>query len=128
MRVVLHELVVPLDLWFSARDVQGDERVGIEIFAHSSLADEVRTGISGRHEQGIRGLVNRHAAPYGTAAMLPGVAGPGIMSWLPGTWNGLPIPQALAVLGTESADQADIAGIAAARADDDLVLVDIRCH
>src|SRR5277367_5165871 len=50
------------------------------------------------------------------------------MSRLPGTWNGLPIPQALALLGAEGTDQADVAVVTAPRADDDLILVNVGRH
>ncbi len=128
VRVVLHELVVPAQLGRVARDVERDERVGVEVAALVAVHGEVRAGVAGRDEQRLRGRVDREPAPHRRAAVLPRVAGPGLVAGLAGTGNRLPVPHLVAVLRAERAHLADVAEVAARGAQDDLAVVDVRRH
>ena len=128
VRIIFHKLVVPLDPRFFARDIERDERVGIKVFARSTLADEIGTRIPGAtNKVSVSWSI---ANPLHTAPPPCFQESPGQVSCpeLPGAWNGLPIPQAFAVIDAEGANQTNIAVVAASRTQDDLVLVDICSH
>ncbi len=117
---------MPLEL--SGVGVERDHRVGVEVVAGPEIGIPVRTGIAdtpvGQVERRIVG--GRH--PRRSAAGLPGVAAPGFVAGLAGSGNGVEAPHFLSRARIEGRDEAADAVLAAAEADEHLVLDDERRH
>ena len=76
--VVMHELLVPLAL--AGRDVDGDERVAVEVVAGMRDADVVAADNRDRDVDDAARFVDREIAPrVGAADRLPGVVLPGLV-------------------------------------------------
>src|SRR2546425_9243533 len=76
VRVVRRELVVPTKL--SRVGIDGNHRSGVKIVPPTHIAEQIRTGISGSPVEQVQLGTVRSSEPRRTAAMLPGIAGPGL--------------------------------------------------
>ncbi len=122
--VVRRELVVPLQL--AGVGVERDDAVAVEVVAKPRRAVPVRRRVAGAEEHEVRlGIVGARV-PHADAAGLPRVARPGLVARLAGSGNRVEAPDFLAGLRIERRDVAADRAVAAAGADDHLVLHDRR--
>ena len=74
--VVGRELVVPTKL--SRIGIDGNDRSGVQIVPLTHIAEQIRTGIPGSPVEQVELRIVRSREPGRAAAMLPGIAGPGL--------------------------------------------------
>ena len=133
--VVRRELEMPSEP--AGVGVERDDRVGVEVVARPLRRIPVGTGVAHAPIREIQIGIVRAGQPDRSAAMLPGLGIaiglrigrarlPGLVAGLAGTGNGVEAPGLLAGLGVVGGDEAADAQLAAADADDDLVLDDER--
>ena len=102
-------------------DVDGNQRIGIQIVSVAHVADEVRPRIAGAPvgEIGVRVVGARH--PGGCAAVLPAVARPGLVAGLARSRHSPEAPRPLAGAGVVGVEEASHPVLGARDAHDDLV-------
>ena len=120
--VVRRELVVPLQL--AGVGVERDDAVAVQVVAEPRAAVPVGRRIAGAEEHEVRLGVVGAGVPDAGAAGLPRLARPGLVARLAGTGNRVEAPDLLAGLRVERRDVAADRAVAAAGADDHLVLDD----
>src|SRR5205085_1356420 len=122
--VVRRELEVPAGL--AGVDVDGDERRRVEVVPLARVAVPVRARVAGAPvDQPQRRIVGA-GQPRRAAAVHPAVAGPAFAARFAGRWYRPEAPRQFSGLRVVGVEEAADAGLAAADADDHLVVDDQR--
>ena len=120
------ELEVPLQR--AGVGVERDHRVGVEVVAGPQVRVPVGAGVADAPVGQVERRVVRRRQPHRSAAGLPRVAAPRLVAALARPRHRVEAPQLLAGGGIERGDEAANAVLAAADADEDLVLHRERRH
>ena len=118
-------LEVPLDR--AGVRVDRDRRRGVEVVAGTLIAEPGRA-VAGAPEGHVALGIVGAGHPDRGAAVLPGVAFPGVVTGLARAGDGVGLPDLLAALGIVGGDEAAHAELAARDADHDLAVHDQRRH
>ena len=124
--VVRRELEMPLER--AGVRVECDHRVGVQVVAGALIGVPVRTRIADAPVGEIEFRVVRPGDPHRATAVFPGVAGPGIVPGLAGSWNRVEAPRFFSRFRVEGRDEAADAELGPADADDHFVFHDERGH
>src|ERR1700679_3787912 len=120
------ELEMPAEL--SARQIQGEQRAGIQVVALASVAVPVRSGIAHAPEENASLRVEGSRSPGGAAAGLPAVVCPGLIAGFTRCRHGIEAPGTLAGLRVVGIEKPAPSRFPAADADDHLAGGGNRCR
>jgi hypothetical protein len=118
--VMRRELVKPFQL--ARVGIQREHAIGIQVVAEAAVAVGIGIGIAGAPISEVQVGIVGAGVPDGSAAGLPGVAGPGFVAGLPGSGDTVEAPDLLPGFDVEGGEEIAHAGVAAGGADDDFIL------